>query len=500
MSVSGTALADAGSALPVPPWSTHTMLRPLLLWPAFAALLAFLLIEPMRTEIAAFAGPSSLAGWMLFTFLRLLALAAAVIALYQALPGTSAAVVRAVPRPAAGADPLLTLRAFACFLVVAGHSTGIHFVPTGMPANLEQGGFAWLMAGAPWAGVWVFFVLSGYLMGKGFYSGRYGLNRTDVAAFYRNRLLRIAPLYGLVLLVVVLLTRPEMLTQHYGFELLALLLFTPPAQSPLPVVEALWSVQTEIAFYALVPLLFAGIELLPERLRRPGHLAALMIAVLVAGLAYRWSMIRTYGLAGWNVKTYLPLLGNLDMFLLGMVLNWLVPSAVRAARGRSLLGMALALLALFYGAVAWHFAQAAFGVQRGAYFVGWITVGPMLTGFAAAAVILLMEAHVGGGRTGRALTRALLRGTQWAGILTYAIYVWHEPVFKWFAVSFRGGAGMGPALAGAAVALVVTLVLAGLSYRAVERPFERRKRKSFVRRTNAASEDAARPCPHTTGL
>lgn len=63
----------------------------------------------------------------------------------------------------------------------------------------------WRLEGEVWAGlnlpgrasVWMFFGLSGYVIGHGFLSGRYAFDRAGVLAFYRRRAARILPLFWL---------------------------------------------------------------------------------------------------------------------------------------------------------------------------------------------------------------------------------------------------------------------------------------------------------------
>lgn len=46
-----------------------------------------------------------------------------------------------------------------------------------------------------WAGVWIFFFISAYLNILSFYSGRYDLSAKGLLKFYKNRILKLLPLY-----------------------------------------------------------------------------------------------------------------------------------------------------------------------------------------------------------------------------------------------------------------------------------------------------------------
>jgi len=74
--------------------------------------------------------------------------------------------------------------------------------------------------------------------------------------------------------------------------------------------------------------------------------------------------------------------------------------------------------------------------------------------------VLLVAAAIGNTEIRRALS---LRPLVWLGALSYSLYLWHFPVLWAFGAHHR------------LVALVVTFLLAWLSYRYVERPFRRRR-------------------------
>jgi peptidoglycan/LPS O-acetylase OafA/YrhL len=102
-------------------------------------------------------------------------------------------------------DYLMVMRLFACGLVVLVHSWLL--VPQAIRDDdvrsrsfLTLFGFSakWLLRGNGQIGVCMFFTLSGYLMGKAFYSRRYLLDAKGISAFLWNRYVRITPLYLIV--------------------------------------------------------------------------------------------------------------------------------------------------------------------------------------------------------------------------------------------------------------------------------------------------------------
>jgi peptidoglycan/LPS O-acetylase OafA/YrhL len=91
----------------------------------------------------------------------------------------------------------------------------------------------------------------------------------------------------------------------------------------------------------------------------------------------------------------------------------------------------------------------------------------LYTGLAAAgAVTVVAVVSVPGSRLARALAWRPLVGL---GVLSYSVYIWHYPLFLYFhRHKLRGPLVL-------AVAVVVALIVAYLSYVAVERPFLRRR-------------------------
>ena len=63
---------------------------------------------------------------------------------------------------------------------------------------------AWrLLFQAPaWAGVWILFIVSGYLSGEGFKSGRYSVNTAGILAYFYKKITKIAIPYFIFIFVV----------------------------------------------------------------------------------------------------------------------------------------------------------------------------------------------------------------------------------------------------------------------------------------------------------
>ena len=110
-------------------------------------------------------------------------------------------------------DALLALRGIACLAVVIHHCS-----PPRNSVVYHGNDLSWLICVPGGISVWVFFVLSGYLMGKAFYSQRYKPNFSGVKNFWWNRIIRILPLYYFSVIVLSIFVYTDILkTQNLGY-------------------------------------------------------------------------------------------------------------------------------------------------------------------------------------------------------------------------------------------------------------------------------------------
>ncbi len=363
-------------------------------------------------------------------------------------------------------DPLLGLRAFACFFVLMGHFFFVVFpyAPTARDHMLAP-----FLRTSPWAGVWIFFTLSGFLMGKGFATGRYSLDRAGSRAFLYNRLLRIAPVYYLGLLVVSVFRYPALFVARNLWILLEVCLFDYHGTLPVPVMQALWSVSAEVQFYLLVPFLMMGLLWLRARTGRA--FVWLPVLLLGVGSALRLLLLH-WDEVNFSRDGYMPMLPNLDIFLFGMTLSmlgrWRLPVWVERRRGALLLA-APAVFYLLISAVTARREQLHIGSLEGV-----MAKTPWMCVLFAGGFILLSESgkklQPGTGLGGR-----LLLAVEGMGMLTYCLYVFHSDVYLSVAGTLTGVHGVRfDLLLFPPVMLLVFAVAYGF-YRYVEKPFERRK-------------------------
>lgn len=300
------------------------------------------------------------------------------------------------------------------------------------------------------AGVDVFFVISGFLM-AGIVVGGLEKGRFTLVGFYLARARRIVPALLLVVLVVLVVGALILMPADYkqmGRHARDSLFFMSnlrylkesgyfDAASHEKWLLHTWSLAVEWQFYLLYPLLLALVHrFFPKpRLLLLLHILALLLSF---GLAVYWVNIkpeRAFYLL--SARAWELLLGGLVFFAGRLAWN---PAQQRAAEWLGL-GLILASITLINAQHSWPGALA-------------------LPATLGAALVLLARR-----------TQSLSTGNplaQWLGLRSYSIYLWHWPIFVAL-VYFDTQKDM--LWVGAALAL--SLLLSELSYRAVENPARR---------------------------
>lgn len=343
------------------------------------------------------------------------------------------------------------LRAIAAILVLLFHA-GVPFLAGG------------------YLGVDVFFVLSGFLITSILILEYRSTGRIRFSAFYARRARRLLPAALLVLVVTAVVYRAvappvAILENEAGFVAAAIYLsnwlfmaqsqnYFAEAAYPSPVLHY-WSLSVEEQFYVLWPAVLIGLLFLLRSRRRIVLPAMALIAA--AGISVSaWLTVAS------PESAYFNTIARVYQLLLGAVLAaWVVGSTIRS---RPRVGTSLALVGLV-GLVGLAVADPS----------PWI--GGLLA--CAASVAVLAGNELGAGGVARGLSTKPMRAL---GRWSYSTYLWHWPV-----IVIGGIIGILPApwpLRALAVA-VVTIAMAALTYRVVERPFQNISLGSTVRRRAA---------------
>ena len=339
----------------------------------------------------------------------------------------------------------------------------------------------------PWvhlghAGLILFFVLSGFLITVLMLQEWQATGAIDMKEFYRRRALRIVP--ALVLFSVAAGTYVQVVASPQSardqwWSVASTLAFVSNwvevlTDHPLLLVEHTWSVAVEVQFYLVFPLL------LWVALRRGvswRKIVGVTVAVVVAVVVVRgfW----------WHYKW------GLDRRLLGRI------HAGTDMRLDQLLIGCLLGMAAFHGKLEWF--------RQRPRFTSWAAVASMIwiTYFATHGVH--RQVQFGGASTLVAIAGALViiagivvedapvtrllssRLLVWFGTVSYAVYLWHVPIYRILREKAPGLSLGESTVVGAALAFA----LASISYYGVERWFLKRKRPRAGSKASAPAPSPA---------
>ena len=327
-------------------------------------------------------------------------------------------------------------------------------------------GFGWIEQYG-WMGVDLFFVLSGYLIGRQVLVRCLRGDGVDVPAFYRQRAYRILPAYFAVVALYFLF--PALREQAAIQPLWQFLTFTMNLfvdQSSLHAFSSAWSLCVEEHFYLIFPI--AVLIMAPRASAK--HVAGVLLGLMLAGLAWRgfaWGQsaaLAADGSGTWEMDgrrymelVYYPTYARLDGLLCGIGLATL--SVYRASlwerlqqhsNALALVGAATVLFAAWIFRDTLTFAACVFGFPI-------LSVGLALLVASAASPASL-------------LARMRLPGTAWIAATSYSIYLSHKAMLKLasrYLPDYLNHRGMLTFLC----CLLVAITAAALLHYLVERPF-----------------------------
>jgi peptidoglycan/LPS O-acetylase OafA/YrhL len=341
-------------------------------------------------------------------------------------------------------------------------------------------------------GVVLFFTLSGFLLYRPFVASILrGKPMPSARKYLRNRALRIAPAYLVILLLVALVLRSALIYDRAGalrsaaltepglLARNALLVQNYTPSSVLTGIGPAWSLAVEVVFYLALP----GLALLAWMLARStstreGRRAAalapalLMLAVGVSGKLVAAHVFHPGIYHGWKADWQSVVERSFwchaDLFVFGMALAVLRVDAedglLRFARGVRTAAAPLGLLA--YLATA---RMTGDSEQLGYSFYN------TLMAFAFACLLALVVLPTRSTRPSVLVSVLETRPFVWAGLISYSVFLWHEPLVRWLQGHGRTTAGATGLGTNTVLLLALTAALSTLTYRWVELPALRRK-------------------------
>jgi peptidoglycan/LPS O-acetylase OafA/YrhL len=323
-----------------------------------------------------------------------------------------------------------------------------------------------------WVGVDVFFVLSGYLITSILLAERGRTGTIALGQFYLRRALRLFPALALCMTAAIALaeTQGPGLTQLTAKEAAAAALYvsnwwmvaTPHA--PTGLLAHTWSLSIEEQFYLCWPVLLLGL------LAARGHHAVLWAAGAGAVLVLGHRLV-VQGSISLPFLTYYRTDTRVDTLLIGAALAALAALGTLERVPGWVLRVAAAVGIGTLGAVAKSFG-----------FAGLDGIGYTLVALAAAAVVAAVVAPQGWPLLRRVLSARPLVAV---GRISYGVYLFHIVVWQGLLAPHLSSGPLATLLT-----TVLTLAVAGASYRYVEMPFLRMKDRLGLRRRGAALEAA----------
>lgn len=422
-------------------------------------------IEDVRLRIAT--APSRNAALLIILAVKALLVGAVLISVrYTRWP--VATLTQRGPSVRRAYDPLLVLRAVACALVVIGHGIMIAFRPADLQQMVQANSLSGILSASPWGGVWVFFTLSGYLMGKAFFLQRYPLSYEGIFAFYRNRVLLIVPIYWVSILFVCAFEYPGVFKGENFPSLLRILLLDNDGQLDINPIGALWSICTEMQFYMLAPLVFFQVSKILGVAR---NVILCFVATILFGIVFRFVSLDVFGWDLWPREVYKTLIGNIDLFMMGFLLNILLSGKLGSGKVFSAY-FGYALLAVSVSIFSWVSAQGMV-IDSQFWHAFLFQMLPTIVGLCICAVIFLFE--VSPANPKRTLVSLPGRVIGWLGLMTYAIYVWHEPLIVSFARHVAQAKNVSEAYMQLALSMIPIMLVGFVMWKFIEVPFERMK-------------------------
>jgi peptidoglycan/LPS O-acetylase OafA/YrhL len=333
--------------------------------------------------------------------------------------------------------------------------------------------------GFGFAGVDIFFVLSGFLLTLPF--ARYALGNAplpNLPRYFRRRFLRVFPAYYAQFFILVLagawfvawqpLTLPEFVAHLFMFFNIG---WTPVR----PLVGVWWTLPVEMGFYLLLPLL--------APLLRPARWMAALAGGIAISIVYRYWAAAHFGPLGSDqaflAASQLP--GSLAEFLLGSSAALLTQYlALREARRPAPWLLDLAFVGGLLTPAVWLW-QVVLSAGAGYWLGHWsMLVAPLAFGIPLA---LAIAGLYWGSRIGTWLLAN--RVVYFLGLISYSLYLWHFVVMQQLQKMFADTYADLPHWVTFPMAVAAVIGLASASYFLVERPFYRLQpwHKAFRRKS-----------------
>ena len=355
---------------------------------------------------------------------------------------------------------LLGLRFLACLFVLVGHMMLIAFSEKDIGHPSIQNFFKIPLYLSPWAGVWIFFGLSGYLMGKIFSTNRYTNSRSSILQFYRKRILRIYPIYLISLGLIIFLRDPLDIKIQNIETFIDLIIMDYSGQNGYNPIGSLWSISTEFKYYLLTPFLFYFTNKLTRK-----QTVVLLFSTVTLGMVIRFTLYKIFGFSDWYRYIYAPFISNFDFFYCGMLLS----ICLTKFKGKNFTDVRWLLIVPIFIAYLFSVVTGSmfmvFGKQN--YLIPFVVINPTVVLICTLSFIYVAEKSI------YLKSNFLIKFISKAGIYTYCAYVIHEPILKSFSNFFTHTGSLATSLAYTIITTLIIYLIAVFLYKFIESPIEK---------------------------
>jgi len=342
---------------------------------------------------------------------------------------------------------LLILRGLAIVGILISH---VQYPQVSVPL-LSAYNLSWITSSNGAMFVWIWFILSGYLIGKGFFSNRYTLTVKGITTYVINKVLRIAPAYYLVAILCYAVFH-IWLTDSPENGLLKVLTFTSTDLFYRLDVGYLWTTSAIMQWYVVAPIAFLVVLLLKRMFKQWKHWPIILTVVVICGgyalRVYEYLKLDPQWVWQYLNAMHTKYIYNLYFFLFGFLLNFFMvsknSSVDEASPGSKISNSVLTITKTIAVAALYVFGSyityiVLIDPTKNLYYLAILL--PLCTLFVTGFYIYVTEKHAYSfsyeasiHQDKRIHFARPLSILQWIGVISYELYLVHYPIMMSFSL------------------------------------------------------------------